>query len=210
MIKASSLTSRLDLPVLLNSRRLLATAVEVGTHQGAFAALFLQTWLGKTFYCIDPWRSVAGYEEQEKHLYQRGASRQHDLAIAKKVVQAQLRHYQDVFFLETTSQDAAPYFQDSSLDFVYLDADHRYRCLFDDLCTWWSKVRPGGILAGHDVVYFDGMLDQTDHWQTDVQAAIVSFQKRLASKCPDCSIIVEQRDRLDGRLVPWSYYFEKP
>lgn len=36
------------------------------------------------------------------------------------------------------------------LDFVYIDADHSYRGVRKDLCTWFGKVRDGGIIGGHD------------------------------------------------------------
>lgn len=42
-----------------------------------------------------------------------------------------------------------------SLDFVYLDARHDYESVVEDLEAWFDKVRPGGILAGHD--YLDGV-----------------------------------------------------
>lgn len=36
------------------------------------------------------------------------------------------------------------------VDFVYIDADHSYEGVFTDLCTWFPKVREGGIIGGHD------------------------------------------------------------
>jgi predicted O-methyltransferase YrrM len=48
------------------------------------------------------------------------------------------------------SVEAARHFQNGSLDFVFLDADHTYESVKADLAAWWPKVRPGGILAGHD------------------------------------------------------------
>src|SRR3990167_10398500 len=41
-------------------------------------------------------------------------------------------------------------FQDNSLDFVFLDADHRYKKVLSDIDAWYCKVKPGGIIAGHD------------------------------------------------------------
>lgn len=37
-----------------------------------------------------------------------------------------------------------------NLDFIYIDGDHSYQGVFDDLCAWFKKVRVGGIIAGHD------------------------------------------------------------
>ena len=43
---------------------------------------------------------------------------------------------------------------DGTLDFVYLDAGHDYASVLEDLQAWAPKVRPGGMLAGHD--YWNG------------------------------------------------------
>ena len=40
--------------------------------------------------------------------------------------------------------------KDSSLDWVYLDADHSYAGCLADLIAWVPKVRYGGIVSGHD------------------------------------------------------------
>jgi hypothetical protein len=45
---------------------------------------------------------------------------------------------------------AARLFADDSLDMVFLDADHSHAAVRADLEAWWPKVRPGGLLAGHD------------------------------------------------------------
>jgi hypothetical protein len=42
------------------------------------------------------------------------------------------------------SRDAAGRFADASLDFVYLDANHKYPFIAEDLRLWWPKVKPGG------------------------------------------------------------------
>ena len=39
---------------------------------------------------------------------------------------------------------------DESLDFVYIDADHRFNGVMCDLIKWADKVKKGGIVAGHD------------------------------------------------------------
>jgi predicted O-methyltransferase YrrM len=45
---------------------------------------------------------------------------------------------------------AATHYKNESLDFVFLDADHNYEAVQADIAAWLPKVRPGGILCGHD------------------------------------------------------------
>ena len=52
-------------------------------------------------------------------------------------------------YMETT-KDASRHVYDSTLDFVFIDADHSYLGVKQDISHWRSKVKPGGWLGGHD------------------------------------------------------------
>lgn len=52
--------------------------------------------------------------------------------------------------LRMDSVAAAATIADGSLDLVFVDADHSYEAVKADIAAWRSKVRPGGILCGHD------------------------------------------------------------
>jgi len=49
-----------------------------------------------------------------------------------------------------SSVEAARRYEDESLDFVYIDADHSYNAIKADIAAWLPKVKQGGILGGHD------------------------------------------------------------
>lgn len=48
------------------------------------------------------------------------------------------------------SPKAARYHEDDSLDAVFIDAAHDQQSVENDIGAWLPKVKPGGILAGHD------------------------------------------------------------
>ena len=49
-----------------------------------------------------------------------------------------------------SSMDAVGDVADESLDFVFIDADHKYISVCNDIREWAKKVRIGGIVSGHD------------------------------------------------------------
>ena len=48
------------------------------------------------------------------------------------------------------SQTASKIFKDGSLDLVFIDGDHRYTPVKNDILLWVPKLKRGGILCGHD------------------------------------------------------------
>lgn len=48
------------------------------------------------------------------------------------------------------SQEAANDIEDNFLDLVFIDADHSYEGCKSDIEAYYDKVKPGGIISGHD------------------------------------------------------------
>jgi hypothetical protein len=196
MLRKSNLTTRNQLPLLLNEKGLLGTAVEVGTHQGDYASIFLERWEGNMLVCVDPWHIPPGYEHQMKFLWG-DKNRDNDF----QTCMDRLSRYEGRYcMMRMISVKASEHFEDHSLDFVYLDGDHRYKEVLKDLRAWWPKLKMGGILAGHDVIMPNQSAE--DDWPTGVQGALDAFFG-LTTHHYDINLIVEE----DG--LPWSFYLEK-
>ena len=60
-------------------------------------------------------------------------------------------------------------FQDNSIDFLFIDADHHYEAVKRDLQLWYPKVR--GIISGHDYAIGGdcGVIPAVDEFFTSVQ-----------------------------------------
>ena len=43
----------------------------------------------------------------------------------------------------------------NNLDFIYIDGNHKYSYVYEDLCLWYEKLNPDGIIIGDDAVDTD-------------------------------------------------------
>jgi predicted O-methyltransferase YrrM len=59
-------------------------------------------------------------------------------------------HADKITLITQTASDAALNIADESLDFVFIDGDHSYEAVKQDIKSYYSKVRSGGLFAGHD------------------------------------------------------------
>jgi len=53
-------------------------------------------------------------------------------------------------FIRKKSMDAVKDFNDNSLDFVFIYGNHTFEYVINDIAEWSKKVKPGGIISGHD------------------------------------------------------------
>jgi hypothetical protein len=135
-------SSRDDLPEFVVSRN-GKVGVEVGVFEGAYTEVMARS--GLTVYGVDPWLV---YEDYGTKSYQPVAEKRYQKTLRR------LAPYKNVTIYRETSLEALKHFEDESLDFVYIDANHQFRYIADDLFEWWKKVKKGGIVAGHDYAYF--------------------------------------------------------
>jgi hypothetical protein len=133
---------------LLIERLHLNTVVEIGVDKGQFSHCLLSKSKLKKFYGIDPWINDFGSDYRPGFFDPNGENRMQEAT-------DRLSEFGDrVELVKNYSAIAAPYFPNDSIDFVYIDGDHSFEGIYTDLYNWVSKVRIGGIVAGHD--YKDG------------------------------------------------------
>ena len=195
MYLMSHLSSRNELPKWLNELGLTDTAVEVGTHRGIYARIFLSRWKGKTLYCVDPWEEAVGYEDQAQHLEHSTGDRVRDYQYCVRYLSLFKGR---VEIIKGTSMEALRKLHRENIrpDFVYLDGNHEPPHVEVDIKEWWDILKPGGVLAGHDIVCPGP--DRDDNWGKYIQPVVQEFFKGH-----EVNLIVEE-----GGL-PWTYHVRK-
>ena len=59
--------------------------------------------------------------------------------------------------IHRTSDDAVELFLDEEFDFIFIDGLHTYDQLTKDCANYYSKLKTGGIFAGHDFTAIEGV-----------------------------------------------------
>lgn len=63
-----------------------------------------------------------------------------------------LKNDKRVTFIEYDSLEAVKYVPDE-IDFVYIDGNHTYKYVYNELKLYSKKVREGGFIGGHDYIF---------------------------------------------------------
>ena len=129
--------------LLLDRRALLerlptgAEVAELGVDRGGFSRQILDVTAPARLHLVDVWAS---------ERYHDGLFQDVTAAFAGEIASGRVRVHRE------RSVEAAGRFEDASLDWVYVDTDHSYETTRDELAAYAPKVKPGGLIAGHDYV----------------------------------------------------------
>ena len=125
--------------------------IELGKKYGWRRGAELGVWYGETFFRlldglpdlyligVDDWRD----NPRNVHHINQPENRQ-------EVYSRQRKYPERSEIFEMTTTEASFFVPNGSLDFVFIDADHRYAAVKTDIIAWHPKLKPGGFLTGHD------------------------------------------------------------
>ena len=127
--------------------------VEVGVERGVYSKTILAADPASLI-LVDPWchqdesvypndTSNAGSDEMERRF---------------REVQDSLGKDPHVVVCRAFSIQASKACNDESFDFIYIDAIHTKVACLEDMRAWWSKVKKGGWMCGHDY-HFPGVIE---------------------------------------------------
>lgn len=127
---------RNDLPKVFQAH-FFTRGAEVGVKKGLFSKVLCEGVPNLKLKCIDPYLPTPELDWDTAESY---------FAEAKD----NLKGFNVEHIKKTSKHAAAEDVPKWSLDFVYIDADHRFDSVMQDIIIWTQRVRPGGIVSGHD------------------------------------------------------------
>ena len=124
--------------------------VEVGVQKGLYSEVLARENSQMKVYGVDPWTNFKTCDASEDGRKTESHASQETCDSFYEETKVRMAKYPNYEILKEYSVEAVKRFADKSIDFVYLDGNHSYEFVKDDIIEWSKKIRPGGILAGHD------------------------------------------------------------
>ena len=131
--------------------------VEIGSWKGRSSS-HMATMIANgnkqvKFDCIDIWDGTIGHQANT-NIEDQDVLKMYNTFLGNKLYNLFLKNMKPVEGhytpIRAASLDAVKQYADSSLDFVFIDAAHDYDNVRADIIAWSPKVKPGGMLSGHD------------------------------------------------------------
>jgi hypothetical protein len=161
---------------------------EIGVAEGTYSAVILENAKPSELHLIDPWSPLEAGSSllQSQELFtdveraralktEFSAPAAHPVGDDKftKVVE-RFKNDPRVRLHRQYSYKAVTSFPDEFFDFVYIDGNHHYEFALRDLEDFAVKLKPGGLLFGHD--FFEDGFAKKEHY--GVVDAVNVFIKR--------------------------------
>jgi SAM-dependent methyltransferase len=148
-------SKRWDFLILQVNKSGFKTGVEIGLKAGRTTYETLRACPKLSMTGIDPWieQDTGQIDADGKHHPYSGSGwTQSNHNKSEKTARQKLAQFgKRANIIKGFSSDAAIDFEDNSLDFVFIDGDHSYDGCKGDICSWLRKIRPGGLICGHDI-----------------------------------------------------------
>lgn len=148
-----------------------SVGAEIGVWKGDFSSRLMKRVHPRVLHLVDPWQHSSDPVHQGAWYAGGIAQDQAEMdAIAEGVIKRFAKELADgrVVLHRGLSVVVAEEIEDGSLDWVYIDGDHSYGAVVADLEAWWTKIVPGGLLAGDDY-------SQGGWWGDGVMRAVDEF-----------------------------------
>lgn len=190
--------TRNNFGILMSDLKLQGNGVEIGVAHGKFSDIWISSSPLKNIFLVDPWKSY------DKGEYLDGNNTAQNIQDERyKMVVKKMSKYGDrVKIIRKESLEAVNDFPDDFFDFIYIDANHEYKWVREDLLAWYPKLKVGGIFSGHDYKNFVG--SKKNRWG---ESSLCGVKQAVDEFCDELEI----KTLITGgtRRCPASWYLIK-
>ena len=125
--------NRVNLGKIFQEHNQIGVGAEIGVLYGTYTNQLFEDWKGQIL-AVDIWTERPQYLRAIDQLWNT-----------------------NTIITRGSSTDVANIIKDGSLDWVYLDGDHTYKGINEDMSAWFPKIRKGGVISGHDYINWHEM-----------------------------------------------------
>ena len=123
--------------------------IEVGVWEGRNIIAIAKEFPDTICYGVDPYdymeySNQLSLKDDKSYLLKSESENVYNKTLAYTKV------YSNFKLIRKSSSDAAKEFEQESVDLVFIDANHSYESVKNDIDLWLPKVKQGGVLSGHD------------------------------------------------------------
>jgi SAM-dependent methyltransferase len=132
---------------------------EIGCYAGESMEMFQSSGKIKKYYAIDIWDVPNAYRNEVLNPIKKENSKlvYENIGKAEKLFNKKIKKYNNIIKLKMDFKTALKKLE--PLDFIYIDAEHTYNALMNDISYAKKIIKNGGIIAGHDYSKgFDGIV----------------------------------------------------
>ena len=165
--------------------------LEVGCAYGFHTKQVISNTNIESYIMVDPYVPYSNdvFSDSVQNVYRDGSETLSNFDQFLNIVMEELCDYKDkINHIRKPSIESAKEVEDGSLDAIFIDGDHSYKAVKEDLDAWWPKLRIGGTLCGDD------------YWMEDVSRAVHEFASENGLE-----IKFKTRDDNDYKI----FYFKK-
>jgi len=122
---------------------------EIGVNQGTTTAYLLEKLESiERYYAVDPWKYYEMYDGKVFPATAKGNKKWSE--VVNLFMKNTVEHSNRICMMRMFSTDAVKFFEDYYFDWIYIDANHKYEYIKENLELWTPKVKVGGMITGHD------------------------------------------------------------
>lgn len=136
--------TRNELLEILNEGLIIA---ELGVFKGEFSKILYEKLKPSKLFLVDIFNGIFGSGDKDGKNYQHTNLDEEYIRLVE-----QYKSDDSVIIYKDNTVNFLTSLEDNYLDVVYIDADHSYNSVLNDLMLSYNKVKIGGYIMGHDYV----------------------------------------------------------